>query len=182
MDRTFYFIVLTTVGSHQEPLFLKSNHKFVRNEVETMIKLMDFCKELSSDTYKDYFKKINKIINKEFENIFNVSRVYNEKEELFEESSVCFILPNEQKYCFMNIRNEMDMFSGPSHKLRRYTAERWLELHYPIDGIFELGYYNIGDNLSKLVEECIHLAKLTESFSLIEEEKIEEYLEMIGLY
>jgi len=183
--RSFYFAIISSVSVKEDyrVLYLKTNHTSVKREVQSMIDFMEIFKELKSSSEKEYYKKLNNILTPQLLEHHKVKYVFNTEQVILdlEQSSLCVVFPEQEKYFFCNVENEMSMFKNHLDNIKTYGVESWLCHHYPIDNFVNL-LQDFGPASSVLASECLHLSKLSSSLTKMLREETEVALEIIGLY
>ena len=183
--RSFYFAIISSVSENEDykVLYLKTSHTSVKREVQSMIYFMDAFKILKSSNEKEYYKKLNDILTPNLLEHHKVKYVFDTNQVLpeLEQSSLCVIFPEEDKYFFCNVEEEMSMFKNHADNIRTYGVEAWLCHHYPIDNFVNL-LQDFGPASSVLASECLHLSQLANSLTKMTRQDAEEALEIIGLY
>ncbi len=179
MSSNFYFVVLNTVANKTDFSVFKYNGNTVSKQVEIMHRLQVICKDFSCQSPREYDRKITKLTNDYiFESYMELRKV---DKPVFEDSKVCFILPEEDKYIFVDLKQQLEYF-GYNDNIKGYDVGKWFDYHFKPYDISEEDFKGVADKLKTLEKYRDHLVEIGAHLSKMNAEELVSCLEMVGLY
>jgi hypothetical protein len=179
MSTKFYFVVFNTVANKIDfSVFLYSGNS-VSKQAEIMQRLQLICKDFSSQSTREYERKVANLKNDYiFTSHLELKEVNN---PVLENSKVCFIIPEEDKYIFVDLKYQLEYF-GFNGKIKGYDVGQWFDYHFKPYNISDEDFKAVADKLKTLEKYRDHLVEIGSHLSKLSSVELESYLEVVGLY
>ncbi len=179
MNSLFYFVIFNTVGNNTDFTVLKYTGNTVVRQVEIMQRLQVISKDFQSSNSREYERKIDKFLNdymgKEYMEIKKTNS------PLFEESKVCFMLPEEDKYMFVDLKQQLEYF-GYNDGIKGYGIKKWFDYHFMPYQLNDEDFNAVSSKLKTLEQYRDYLCETGKDLALLNSTELVSCLEMVGLY
>jgi len=175
----FYFVVFNTVGNTTDFTVFKYLGNTVVKQVEIMQRLQATAKDFQSDTHLRYTRKIKKFLNDYM--CTDYMEIKEAKSPIFEDSSICIVVPEKEKYIFVDLKNQLEYF-GFNDNIKGYNITQWFDYHFKPYQLSDTDFKAVEKKLKTLEQYRDSLAEAGKDFGKLSQEELFYYLEMVGLY
>lgn len=175
----FHYVII----SEDDVILVKSSEVKIKDQIVTMSRYMDMIKR---EPMRKWVKNVSKL---ELNDNLRANTFNTEKFEELENSVLCFLLPYENKYCFVDMSKSMELFSIES-SIKFYDFEKWMKVRYNYtknDFDFFNKFYE-SEDMSKYLESItkgeiyVFMKNLVSTYESFDQELLESCLEKVCLF